>query len=144
GSDYQYDITFGFNGASGHSPAIASWLKKTFTPGVTNDLASMGHIPGSTNVANWIDPLDLTKGIRSWLSDARYSNGYGDVRHLPTVLVETHSLKPYDQRVLGTYVFLESAIRTVANATAALRQAIEADCNVNAATIPLSWDVDLK
>ena len=30
GSDYQYDITFGFNGASGHSPAIASWERKTF------------------------------------------------------------------------------------------------------------------
>jgi len=66
------------------------------------------------------------------------------VRHLPTVLVETHSLKPYDQRVLGTYVFLESAIRTTANGTAALRQAIEADRNANAAIIPLSWDVDLK
>jgi Zinc carboxypeptidase len=144
GADYQYDITFGFNGAGGHSPTIAAWLEKTFTPAATNDLAAMGHIPGSTDVADWIEATDLSKGIRSWLSDARYSNGYGDVRHLPTVLVETHSLKPYDQRVLGTYVFLESAIRTVANGTAALRQAIEADRNANAATIPLSWDVDLK
>jgi len=144
GADYQYDITFGFNGAGGHSPTIAAWLEKTFAPAVTNDLAAMGHIPGSTDVADWIEATDLSKGIRSWLSDARYSDGYGDVRHLPTVLVETHSLKPYDQRVLGTYVFLESAIRTVANGTAALRQAIEADRNANAATIPLSWDVDLK
>jgi hypothetical protein len=144
GSDYQYDITFGFNGISGHSPAITSWLEKTFTPAVTNDLASMGHIPGSTNAANWIDPLDLTKGIRSWMSDARFSNGYGDVRHLPTVLLETHSLKPYDQRVLGTYVFLESAIRTATRAGTALRQAIEKDRRTNAATIPLAWDIDKK
>jgi murein tripeptide amidase MpaA len=144
GSDYQYDITFGFNGTSGHSPAIASWLEKTFTPAVTNDLASMGHIPGSTNTANWIDPLDLTKGIRSWMSDARFSNGYGDVRHLPTVLLETHSLKPYDQRVLGTYVFLESAIRTATRAGAALRQAIEKDRRTNAAVISLAWDIDEK
>jgi hypothetical protein len=144
GADYQYDITFGFNGAGGHSPAIAAWLEKTFTPAVTNDLAAMGHIPGSTDVANWIEATDLSKGIRSWLSDARFSNGYGDVRHLPSVLVETHSLKPYDQRVLGTYVFLESAIRTTANGTTALRQAIEADRKANVATIPLSWEVDLK
>jgi murein tripeptide amidase MpaA len=144
GADYQYDITFGFNGAGGHSPAIAAWLEKTFTPAVINDLAAMGHIPGSTDVANWIETTDLSKGIKGWLSDARFSNGYGDVRHLPSVLVETHSLKPYDQRVLGTYVFLESAIRTTANGTTALRQAIEADRKANVATIPLSWDVDLK
>jgi murein tripeptide amidase MpaA len=144
GSDYQYDITFGFNGAGGHSPAIASWLEKTFTPAVTNDLASMGHIPGSTDVANWVDPLDLTKGIRSWMSDARFSNGYGDVCHLPTVLLETHSLKPYDRRVLGTYVFLESVIRATARAGTALRQAIEKDRRANATTIPLAWDVNEK
>ncbi len=142
GSDYQYDITFGFNGPAGHSPAIASWLEKTFTPAVTNDLAAMGHIPGSTNVANWIDPLDLSKGIKTWMSDPRFSNGYGDVRHLPTILVEAHSLKPYDQRVLGNYIFLESAIRTATINTATLRQATEADRKANAPTIPLKWDID--
>lgn len=105
GADYQYDITFGFNGAGGHSPAIAGWLEKTFTPAVTSALAAMGHIPGSTDVAGWIDPTDLSKGIKTWMSDSRYSNGYGDTRHLATVLVETHSLKPYDQRVLGTLYF---------------------------------------
>ena len=142
GADYQYDITFGFNGAGGHSAAIANWLEKTFTPAVTNDLAGMGHIPGSTDVAGWIDPFDLTKGIKSWLANPRYSNGYGDARHLPAVLVENHSLKPYDQRVLGTYVFLESAIRAVASNTAALRQAIESDRKANVGTIPLAWDID--
>lgn len=143
GADYQYDITFGFNGAGGHSPAIASWLEKTFTPAVTNDLAAMGHIPGSTDAANWIDPFDLSKGIKAWLANPRYSSGYGDARHLPAVLVENHSLKPYDQRVLGTYVFLESTIRVTAKNEKTLRQAVETDRRANVATIPLSWDVDL-
>lgn len=142
GADYQYDITFGFNGAGGHSAAIANWLEKTFTPAVTNDLEKMGHIPGSTDVAGWIDPFDLMKGIKSWLANPRYSNGYGDARHLPAVLVENHSLKPYDQRVLGTYVFLESAIRAVASNAAALHQAIDSDRKANATTIPLAWDID--
>ncbi len=144
GADYQYDITFGFNGAGGHSPSIAAWLEKTFTPAVTNDLATMGHIPGSTDLANWITPTDLSKGIRSWLSDPRFSTGYGDVRHLPTVLLENHSLKPYERRVLGTYVFLASAIRTAGKNAAALRQAIAADRAAAAAAIPLAWAVDPK
>jgi murein tripeptide amidase MpaA len=144
GADYQYDITFGFNGGSGHSPAIADWLKKTFQPAVTADLAAAGHIPGSTDVANWIDPIDWRKGIKSWNADVRFSTGYGDVRHLPTVLLETHSLKPYDQRVLGTYVYLESALRVVGKEGGGLRQAAETDRKRRDAIIPLSWDVDPK
>lgn len=142
GSDYQYDITFGSNGATGHSPAIAAWLQKVFTPAVTNELTAMGHIPGSTDVANWIDATDPSKGIKGWMADPRFSNGYGDVRHLPTVLLENHSLKPYEQRVLGTYVFLERAIRAAASGAAALRHAIETDRNARAPSIPLAWDID--
>ena len=144
GADYQYDITFGFNGSGGHSPAIAGWLEKTFTPAVTNDLAAMGHVPGSTDSANWINPNDLSKEIRSWMSDPRFSTGYGDVRHLPTVLLENHSLKSYERRVLGTYVYLESALRTAGKNGAGLRQAITADQAANASTIPLAWQVDPK
>ena len=142
GADYQYDITFGFNGRGGHSPAIAEWLETTFTSKVTADLEAMGHIPGSTNAPNWIDENDWRKGIKGWMADPRFSNGYGDARHLPTVLLENHSLKPYDQRVLGTYVFLESALRTCANSAQELRAAIEADRKRRAPSIPLAWDVD--
>lgn len=142
GADYQYDITFGFNGPGGHSPAIAAWLDGPFTSAVARALTEMGHVPGSTDVANWIDPADPAKGIRSWISDPRFSTGYGDVRHLPTVLLETHSLKPYERRVLGTYVFLESAVRAVVQGAPALRRAIESDRQANAAVVPLDWDVD--
>ena len=144
GADYQYDITFGFNGAGGHSPEIARWLEQTFTPAVSGELTAAGHIPGSTNVPNWIDPGDWRKGIRGWMAEPRFSNGYGDVRHLPAVLLENHSLKPYDQRVLGTYVFLESALRVSAKAADALRQAIDADRKRRAPVIPLSWETDAK
>ena len=142
GADYQYDITFGFNGVGGHSPAIAGWLEKTFTPAVTRDLSVMGHIPGSTNVPNWIDETDWRKGIKGWMADPRFSNGYGDARHLPTVLLENHSLKPYDQRVLGTYVFLESVLRVSANSARELREAIAADRARRSATVPFAWEVD--
>lgn len=142
GADYQYDITFGFNETGGHSPAIASWLEKTFTPALNDGLTAAGHTPGSTNVPNWIDETDWRKGIKTWMSDPRSSNGYGDVRHLPTVLVENHSLKPYDQRVLGTYVLLESALRVCAKSGAALREAIAADRKQRSPSIPLAWEPD--
>lgn len=144
GADYQYDITFGSNVGSGHSPAISDWLEKTFRPAVTADLSAAGHIPGSTDVPNWIDPLDWRKGIKNWNADPRFSTGYGDVRHLPTVLLETHALKTYAQRVLGTYVYLESALRVAGKTGGALRKAIEADRQHRSANVPLSWDTDPK
>lgn len=142
GADYQYDITFGFNATGGHSPAIAAWLEKNFAPAVTDDLAAAGHVPGPVEVSGWIEPTDWKKGITSWMAEPRLSTGYGDVRHLPTILVENHSLKPYAQRVLGTYVFLESALRTCAKSQSDLHAAIAADRNRRAPRIPLAWDVD--
>ncbi|MGI8436647.1 MAG: M14 family metallopeptidase [Chthoniobacterales bacterium] len=144
GVDYQYDITFGGNPGSGHSPAISDWLEKTFRPAVSKELTAQGHIPGSTDTPNWIDPIDWKKGIKSWNADPRYSNGYGDVRHLPTLLLETHSLKPYEQRVLGTYVYLEGALRVSGNNAGALRKAIEDDRKRRDASVAFSWDIDPK
>jgi murein tripeptide amidase MpaA len=46
GADYQYDITFGYAGKHGYSPAIASWLDEIWSPAVHRDLEAMGHIPG--------------------------------------------------------------------------------------------------
>ena len=43
------------------------------------------------------------------------------------MLVETHSLKPYRQRVLGTYVLLEESLRLVGAEGAQIEAAIAAD-----------------
>jgi hypothetical protein len=137
GADYQYDVTYGWNGRAGWSPAIAQWLDETFRAPVDRGLAAAGHIPGPLIFTD--DPL--ASGITNGQSDPRLSNGYGDARHLPTILVENHSLKPYDQRVLGMYVFLEHALRTVARNAASLRQAAATDRARRAATVPFSWRV---
>jgi murein tripeptide amidase MpaA len=136
GADYQYDVTYGYNNASGHSPAIAAWLDRAFKPAVDRALTDMGHIPGPFVFTD--DPM---KGISNGPSDPRLSHGYGDARHVPTVLVENHSLKPYDQRVLGMYVFLEQALRTIGGDAAALRQAMTSDRTRRAENVPFSWRV---
>src|SRR5687768_10419329 len=137
GADYQYDVTYGWNGRAGWSPAIAGWLEATFRAPVDRGLAEAGHIPGPLIFTD--DPL--ASGIVNGQADPRLSNGYGDARHLPSVLVENHSLKPYDQRVLGMYVFLEHALRTLARNGASLRQAIATDRDRRASAIPLTWRV---
>jgi hypothetical protein len=58
---------------------------------------------------------------------------------LPSVLVENHALKPHDRRVLGTYVMLESVMRTLARNGKELRAAIEQDRARKPATVPLTY-----
>jgi murein tripeptide amidase MpaA len=138
GFDHQYDVTFGYNGISGAfawSPQISRWLNGTFRPAIETALKSAGHIPGQFFDGAEFDPA---KGFEVSAAAPRYSTGYGDLRHLPTVLVENHSLKPYRQRVLGTYVLLESSLRTLGAEGKALQQAITADASATRRAIPLN------
>lgn len=125
GADYAYDITYGSNGPHGWSPAIATWLEEDLRSVVDRQLTGMGHIPGPLIFT--VDQLDIRQGMSAWTAGPRFSNGYGDARHIPTVLLENHSLKPYRQRVLGTYVFLEACLRATAAGRDSLRGAIAAD-----------------
>jgi len=137
GVDYQYDVTYGYNYKNAYSAAIAGWLDNQLRPQVNRDLELMGHIPGPLVFA--LDNRDLSKGIAAGPASLRFSNGYGDVCHVPTVLVENHSLKPYRQRVLGTYILLESMIRLLGEQGAEVRKAIATDRASRPADLPLSF-----
>ncbi len=137
GIDAQYDITFGYNSANCHSPAISHWLDSKLRPAAEAGLKAMDHVPGPLFFA--VDNSDLARGIVDFQPTQRYSNGYGASRHLPTILVENHSLKPYDQRVLGTYVFLDNVMQTLAKDFDSLAEAIETDKKRRPDEVALSW-----
>lgn len=136
GIDHQYDVTFRYNGDSGSfswSPRISDWLNETYRPSIEAALKAMGHIPGQ--FFDRSDEIDIARGFSVGPSLPRYSEGYGDLRHLPTVLVETHSLKPYRQRVLGTYVLIESSLRNLGSQGDALQRAVHADATAKRAVV---------
>ena len=140
GIDYQYDITFTFPGWAGspsHSPAIGKWLDARYRPAVTAALDRAGHIPGLYIEA--IDPRRLEKGAMLSPDTPRFSAGYGELARQPSVLVETHSLKPYRQRVLGTYVLVEESLRLVGAEGGGLATAIADDRAERPATTVLTW-----
>ncbi|MGB8191420.1 MAG: hypothetical protein WCF67_05850, partial [Chitinophagaceae bacterium] len=139
GADYQYDVTFGGLGKQGYSSGIRSWLEtihKTFTD---KELAANGHIPGPLLVA--ANDRDFSQGNLATLGGPRFSDSYGDSRHLASILVENHSLKPYKQRVLGTYVLLESTLKILATAGGSLKQITEKDKAVRMSKLPMSFKV---
>ena len=128
GMDYQYDVTYGYNGENGvwsRSPATAQWLDDAFKPAMNDALAAQGHIPGE--LVFGIDDSNPRAGLSDGGLGERFSNGWGSAAHVPTILIENHSLKPHEQRVLGTYVFLETAMRLLAERGDALREAVAQD-----------------
>ncbi|MCF8506238.1 MAG: M14 family metallopeptidase [Caulobacter sp.] len=140
GIDYQYDVTYGYNGEDGgwsRSPAIAGWLDAAFKPAINAALEGQGHIPGELVFA--IDDRDPKKGLSDGGLGERFSNGWGSAAHVPTILIENHSLKPHEQRVLGTYVFLEAALRLLAEQGGDLRTAIGKDRALRPTDIPANF-----
>lgn len=138
GVDYQYDITFGGNGRDGWSPAIGNWIEDVYRPAVDNALRENGHEPGGLIFA--VNNMDMQDGFLTWSGDPRFSNGYGDAIHLPAVLVENHSLKPYRRRVLGTYVLLAESLELLGREKTSLRQARAEDQQRRPPSIPLSFE----
>lgn len=138
GEDYQYDITYGFNEPfASLSPNSATWLAKVYRPAIDKALERQGHIPGP--LVFGIDSMDFSKGIHGWTATPRFSSGYGDTRHLPTILIENHSLKPFKQRVLGTYVLLEQTLRLLNEQGKVLQLAKQADRNARVQSQTLSF-----
>lgn len=140
GIDYQYDVTFmfpGWDGRYAHSPAIGRWLDRAYRPALSAALSAAGHVPGP--YVDAVDPRKPAAGVRFFADQPRYSTGYADLARIPSVLVELHSLKPYRQRVLGTYVLLEESLRLVGAQGAQVAAAIAEDRASRPSTEILSW-----
>lgn len=140
GMDYQYDITYTFQGRDGTyaaSPHIARWLNAHYRPGVDAALTRNGHIPGDLVFAH--NERDLSQGLLGYPFTPRYSQAYGDMVHMASILIENHSLKPFRQRVLGTYVLIEESLRQLAEHGRELRTATQADQRERPATLPVGW-----
>src|SRR6187401_380802 len=139
GADYQYDITYGGIGKQGYSHGIRDWLEHTHKTFVDKDLTANGHIPGP--LMNAFNDRDFSQGNLVTFGGPRFSDSYGDLRHLAAILVENHSLKPYKQRVLGTYILLESTLKLLAASGQTLKEITRKDKAERIAKIPTEWKI---
>lgn len=139
GADYQYDITFGGLDGMGYSKSISNWLTKTYKTQADKDLKATGNIPGQLLFA--VNGRDFKNGNALMSGDPRFSDAYGDARHTASILVENHSLKPYKQRVLGTYVLLESTLKILATEGNSLKESTKVDRNKRVEKLPMKFKV---
>jgi Zinc carboxypeptidase len=120
GADYHCNITYHHEHHSGVDEAIVTWERDVFGGRVAPRTEAAG------NVISWylefIDNRDLTLGTRDFNGSPRFSTGYVPIRNRPGILIETHMIKDYRSRVIGTYDFLRAALDEVNRDPDRLRQ----------------------
>jgi hypothetical protein len=126
GADYRYNITYQHEHHAGIPDSLLAWERNVIDGRVAPATEAAG------NVVSWylefIDNRDLPKGIRDFNGSPRFSTGYTPLRNRPGILIETHMLKPYKPRVIGTYDFLRFALAEVSRDPQSLLAAVrEAD-----------------
>jgi hypothetical protein len=108
GADYQYTLTHLFTQHNKLGGALGSYLDKIFMPKLVDSLASNSwEITPYVNVFN--KPPE--NGFQQFMDHPRYSTGYTTLWNTLGLMVETHMLKPYKQRVEGTYAILLNLLK---------------------------------
>ncbi|WP_222983574.1 M14 family metallopeptidase [Flagellimonas meishanensis] len=110
GADYQYTLTHLFTQHNKMGGKLGHYLNQQFRPNLEKSLMDRGwDITPYVNVFN--RPPEY--GFSQFLDHPRYSTGYTTLWNTLGLMVETHMLKPYKQRVEGTYQLMLGLIDIV-------------------------------
>lgn len=141
GADYQYTLTHLFTQHNKLGGNLGNYLHDELIPGLEQKLAEKSwDITPYVNVFNTVPE----KGFSQFMDHPRYSTGYTTLWNSLGMMVETHMLKPYKQRVEGTYELMKSMIELTekdGEKIAALRKAAF-ETFKNQRSYPLQWEVD--
>lgn len=108
GADYQYPITYAMEIYGNMDSSITNWQKNIFIPNLHNKMDSAGYpIFRYVGFRNW---FDFESGLSAWVTPPSLSNGYSALINCPCLLVESHMLKDYKTRVLGTYEIIKHSL----------------------------------
>jgi hypothetical protein len=122
GADFQLTLTVLYRNEPASAPALSEWLSRV-VPAALRDVEEAGWKTGP--YVDFVDNLDPLKGIDTGPTTPRYSTGYFPSRNIPSILVETHAIKPYDARVRANLEFLRALFVGTGREAASLKAARE-------------------
>ncbi len=121
GGDWQYDIMLGWETNSNVPSSIVEWMQTVMETALYDRLREDGHEPSP--YFDLVDGLNPAKGVASSAYEPRYSTGYVQLRNRPSILVESHMLKPNQTRVLAQYHLLRRVLELASANAETLRAA---------------------
>ncbi|RMD51100.1 MAG: hypothetical protein D6830_01190, partial [Ignavibacteria bacterium] len=107
GADYQYTITYGIDDHLLIYKPQKDFINRKLRPFIEETVEQQGFL-----ISPYVSYVkrDFRNGVYDWISTPRYSHGYASVRNRIGVLIETHMLKPYKDRVFSTKSLLEAVL----------------------------------
>ncbi|NEW80081.1 MAG: M14 family metallopeptidase [Gelidibacter sp.] len=107
GADYQYGITHLFTQHNNLGNDLGNFIENEMRPNIEASLLKKNII-----ITPYVNVWGTTpeSGFSQFFDSPRYSTGYSTLFNTLGMMVETHMLKPYKQRVEETYSLLESTI----------------------------------
>ncbi|WP_250433901.1 M14 family metallopeptidase [Hanstruepera flava] len=141
GADYQYTLTHLFTQHNKLGGSLGNYLNTEIMPLLENKLAQKNwDITPYVNVFNQVPEI----GFSQFMDYPRYSTGYTTLWNTLGMMVETHMLKPYKQRVEGTYELMISMIEIIEENHETIKTEREKAFNQFqlGSKYPVDWTVD--
>ena len=141
GADYEYVMTYLATQADRLGGKMGLFLNKNFTPAL--EKAMINRNEEMTPYVN-VFGTDPIHGWEAFMDSPIYSTGYTALFQTFSLLTETHMLKPYEQRVKATSVFMEELLKYVQKNGKEL-QAIKLEDQKalqKQNEFPLDWEID--
>lgn len=146
GADYQYVATYAMEIYGSADPMLTKWEKTKFIPYLEGQMKKkeMPIFP-YVSFRNWHDPRS---GLYSEPSSPMISQAYVAQRNRPALLIETHMLKDYRQRVDATYEMLLATLEYLNSHDKQVRKLnLQADqytsqMSKNQIKVPLSFELN--
>ena len=123
GADYQYDLTWYSEDWGPLDANVKAWQDTALKQRVFPATEERGHL--LSQYLELKDHRDISKGIVNFGSGPRFSTGYVALQNRAALLVETHMLKPYSNRVTSTYDLIVSILDEFRTHPGELRKAVE-------------------
>ncbi len=111
GADYQYTMTMLPTQSDKLGILLGSYLRRILMPRLFTRMAMKGQ-----EMCPYVNEFKDTPadGIYAFYDPPRFSSGYAALHHCIAFVPETHMLKPFPNRVVATYDFMEVLIRELA------------------------------
>jgi len=114
GADYQYEVTYQVEKYDNIFSEISAFLNNKFVPFLKSEVEKKGYpIFEYVSLKEWNKGLEY--GLIDWVTPPRLSTGYFALQNRPSLLVETHMIKPYKNRVFSTKAVLETTLEFIFN-----------------------------
>ena len=144
GADYQYVTTYSVENFGNYDAGLTQWLSEIWEPKIKKAMFEQ-HMPITRYIEfhPWGDP---TASLYDESFSAMFSEAYTMARNCPGILLETHMLKPYKDRVLSTYHMIVETLEIIRNDKQnfnnALAQAKKNDLKIN--ELPINMQPELN